>query len=439
MGKKKGFFSKHSKSSAMVVTVGLHAVFAVVAITIVAVHAIKKEPAEFVAEPVARIQPKLKKLQVPVDASKAPKAPKLRQNIVAPKVKNVAISLPTTIGVVGGISTTGSGFGGGAGGVGFEMPEVKIFGVESKAERIMLILNGRHEMSSDSLGGAYGYEVIKGECLKLIEGLPSTVVFNMIVFDGDSGQMLFPDMRPAIPDNVQQAKSWLDPLNKVVGTKTKYGIRTLGKGGQRYTDGNEFQFGKYTQDFFHPREWNTPVFYAMKQRADATFLMTCSWGSYMYFKEDKDTYWKKWFETLEGKLYKERAAEGHKKLAEENAARKAAGEPPVATSGSDRAVVRMFFPGTKEPPNPPHWDLGVKDFVEAYEEAHESYSKQEPRTQMAKKRKESAFSLNVIFFRPEEDSDRVLSYEENFKMLAGSLDGECRSVEGLAAIKNFVK
>ena len=440
MAKKKGFFTSHAKSSAAVVTLIIHAVLLVAAITFVAVKAIQKEDVDFVAEPVQRPPMKLKKLQVPVDAKKTMKQPKLRQNIVArPTVNKVAITMPEVVGIKGGLGGMSGSLGGGGGSLGFELPEVNVFGVKGKAERIMLILNGRHEMSSDGLGGAYGYDVIKNECLTLIEGLPSTVLFNMIVFDGDNGQMLFSDMKPAVPDNKQQARDWLTPLNKVEGTKTKYGIGTLGKGGIKY-GGGKYPFGKYEEDadLYHPREWNEAVFLALKQRADATFLLTCSWGSYMYFKEDPSVSQKKWYETADGKTYLERAAEGKIKLKKENEARKAAGEPPVATSGSDRAVVRMYFPGTKEPPNPPHWDLGVNDFVEAFEQAFKTYSKEGPRVGMQTKKKKSAFSLNVVFFRPEKDNDRVLSYEENFKILANSLDGECRSIAGLAAIKSYV-
>ena len=68
--------------------------------------------------------------------------------------------MPEIVGVKGGIGAAGSSLGGG-GSLGFAMPEIDFFGVKRKSERIMLILNGRHEMSADSLGGAYGYEVIK--------------------------------------------------------------------------------------------------------------------------------------------------------------------------------------------------------------------------------------------------------------------------------------
>ncbi|MBN2686037.1 MAG: hypothetical protein JXR40_12210, partial [Pontiellaceae bacterium] len=78
---KKHFFLKHKKSSALVVTIALHVVFAVAAVSFVVVQAMKPEPAVFKGTEVPRPQPKLKKIEIPVKDSKKNKAPKLRQMI----------------------------------------------------------------------------------------------------------------------------------------------------------------------------------------------------------------------------------------------------------------------------------------------------------------------------------------------------------------------
>ncbi len=118
--KKKRFFLSHKKSSALVVSVAIHAFFIIIAITFVAVTVYVKPEQIFVTENVKRPKMNLRKLQVPVKEDKRTQAPKLRHNIVAkPKLKDVAIKMPEVIGVPGGTYGAGQGLGGL--GFGFDM------------------------------------------------------------------------------------------------------------------------------------------------------------------------------------------------------------------------------------------------------------------------------------------------------------------------------
>jgi len=123
--KKKRFFLGHKKSSALVVSVVIHAVFIVVALTFVAVQfSIKGDPT-FEVKAVKRPQMKLRALQVPVKDQKKSQAPKLRQTLVSkPKTPTVDIKMPEITGVLGG---TGYGRGGGLGGLGFGF-DLDLFG-----------------------------------------------------------------------------------------------------------------------------------------------------------------------------------------------------------------------------------------------------------------------------------------------------------------------
>ncbi len=122
--KKRFFFLNHKKSSALVVSVVIHIVFIVVALTFVAVQVYVKPEQTFEATDVKRPKMKLKKLQVPVKEKKV-QAPKLRHTIVTkPKYKDVNIQMPEIIGVPGG---TGYGKGDGLGGLGFNF-DLDLFG-----------------------------------------------------------------------------------------------------------------------------------------------------------------------------------------------------------------------------------------------------------------------------------------------------------------------
>ncbi len=121
---KKRYFLNHRKSSALVVSVIIHAVLLIVAFSFVAVQVIIKPEQSFEATEVKRPKMKLRKLQVPVKQKKT-QAPKLRQNIIAkPKLKAVTIQMPEIVGVVGGM---GAGRGEGLGGLGFNF-DMDLFG-----------------------------------------------------------------------------------------------------------------------------------------------------------------------------------------------------------------------------------------------------------------------------------------------------------------------
>ena len=63
---KKRFFAKHAKSSAALISIGLHLLIVVIALSYVAVTVIQKDEKTFEAKPVKRPVKKLKKLQVPI-------------------------------------------------------------------------------------------------------------------------------------------------------------------------------------------------------------------------------------------------------------------------------------------------------------------------------------------------------------------------------------
>ena len=118
MSKKKKFFSSHAKSSAMLVSLAVHAILIIVAFSFVAVTVYKKTDIQFVPKPIKRPKMPPKRLQVPVKTKKKMK-PKLRKRLVAKqlnrKVPNIA--LPEITGVKDGIGSFGSGDGFGSLGI----------------------------------------------------------------------------------------------------------------------------------------------------------------------------------------------------------------------------------------------------------------------------------------------------------------------------------
>ncbi|VGO16971.1 hypothetical protein PDESU_05565 [Pontiella desulfatans] len=124
---KPGYFGKHAKSSAALVSLAIHAVLLVVALSFVAVQVIVKDEQTFEAQKVKRPKMQLKKLTVPVNVKKKKvQKPKLRKTIVVKKeIKSMDIKMPEVSGVKGGMGYMDGG--GGLGGLGFGL-EIDLFG-----------------------------------------------------------------------------------------------------------------------------------------------------------------------------------------------------------------------------------------------------------------------------------------------------------------------
>ena len=134
-----------------------------------------------------------RKLQVPVKIKKQRRKPKLRQRIVVKtNIRNMPyIKMPEISGITGGIGVTASTGLDGAGGVGFSMPEIEVFGVRSKGEKVFIALDSDALIMRDEVGGMRAYTIIKEELARIIEGLSPTTLFNLAVYDHHSVTVLF--------------------------------------------------------------------------------------------------------------------------------------------------------------------------------------------------------------------------------------------------------
>ncbi|VGO13862.1 hypothetical protein PDESU_02419 [Pontiella desulfatans] len=426
---KKRFFAQHAKSSAALVSLGIHAILLVVALSFVAVTVITKEEQKFETKNVNRPRMPMKKLQVPVNIKKKKtQKPKLRKRIVVqPKLnQNMPdIKMPEITGVKGGIGGgVGDGLGGG-GGVGFSMPEIEIFGVKSKGEKIFVILDSTAWMMYDEIGGIPAYTVIKEELVNILGGLSPTVLFNIAVFDNGSAVSRFPKMVPANSVNVGAVDEWIRSLNAVkkgMGDKD-YGNHTLGSGGTRLPR-------EYTvAPLQHTRHWSTPAMLAMEQQADTVFILTQGWG--WQFHETADA--KQWSESKMAK-WRDLQEQAKQKLKEENEERRKKGEPPRVLIGW--SLVSAYFPGAEHPPQPERYWYTPKEMLEGLSSHREANKSNVPTTSGLGKRsqKKEKFSINVIHFvRKDHISEKD---QDRFKKLTAIANGSYKTLSGLEAIQS---
>jgi len=418
----------------MVVSLALHAILLVVALSFVAVTVIQNAENQFEAPHVTRPKMPVKKLQVPVKMKKKRPKPKIRKQITVKSRmdrKMPDIKMPELVGLKGGMGSAAEAGLGGVAGVGFSMPEIEVFGVKSKGEKVFLILDSREFIMYDDVGGIAGYTIIKEELVRIIDSLPPTTLFNIAVFGAGDRYVLFPGMVPANQANVEKIWKWLEPLNKVSkGMKAdQFGPKTLGPGGHKVTE--DFRIGKVQRN----TGWYPPVAEAMKQQADTVFLLTSIYGwprdggKRIPMSKSAE---KKWEESYQKAL---------KMLDEENKERLAAGEAPRAINRKSRwEMNKTFNPDITFPSHTEEYWYTPRDFKEAFETIRKKYAPSADQLSSGlKKKKKNGFSLNVIEFMPEKDAGEF-QYRYDFAVpkyqaLAKRLNGQFRTVKGMAGIR----
>lgn len=214
---KKRFFAQHAKSSAVLISFGLHALLIVTAASFVAVTVIQKKDQRFVARKISRPRLQLRKLQVPVKIKKSTPRPKLRKRITVQNMRRnmPEVKMPEITGVKGGIGGT-SGLGSGDT-IGFTMPEIDFFGAKAKGEKVCFVV----QLGPDTVGET-PYERMTSYAIQkrledLVNGLPEYTLFNVACYWMSDTWALSPKMMSATPDNKQRMKDWLAPVNPLEG------------------------------------------------------------------------------------------------------------------------------------------------------------------------------------------------------------------------------
>ncbi len=220
------------KRSAFLITVIVHVLIFVATGYFVAMEVIEHKEAKFTARQVKRPKMALQKLRMPVKMEQKVKRtpPKLSQRVTVNdrlNTKAAEFKMPE-------ISGFGSGLGDltaatlSAGSLGFANMQVNVFGAKSRGEKFLFLLNTESHMMKDEVGGIPAYRVIKNELSQLIDSLPSTALFNIVLFDNFEARSLFYNLSPASAENRKKLVEWLRPLNE---SKEIWGFDSLEEDG----------------------------------------------------------------------------------------------------------------------------------------------------------------------------------------------------------------
>jgi hypothetical protein len=219
----------------------------------------------------------------------------------------------------------GSGMGDGRGNEGVSLGDsaVNFFGVRARGERIFILVDVSTSMIEDVRGGYPGFNLVRDEITRLVNGLSPGSRFNVVAFASSYDQ--FKDnMVLASADNKRAAIDWLRKYNNPGGQlETRTPNTELAVEIDSYKVGQADKGGTTRQDL--------ALAAAMAQGADAIFLVTDGQPRLMrHLTEEEWDAWKAkyWTPSEVARVEQARAAE-LKKLEDENKRRARKGLPPI--------------------------------------------------------------------------------------------------------------
>ena len=94
------------------------------------------------------------------------------------------------------------------------MSEVNVFGLKSKAERILFVIDSSRAMLTDKKGGINSYKIIKHKVTELIANMAPGTLFNVILTGDENKCLLFqPKLVSAGTENKTKLMKWFAPIN----------------------------------------------------------------------------------------------------------------------------------------------------------------------------------------------------------------------------------
>ena len=330
-------------TEAAVISIGIHVVLILLAGSIVAIKYVQKRDAALHGENISRPKLERRQLQMPVkvkNLQKQSKRPKITTRMAS--VSQSSFSLPDMMGM-GDLGSAGfdrSGGGerslssmGSAGSLGFGVSGVNFFGARSKGEKMVFIIEADKRMVEDRRGGYFTYKFAKERLLQMIDGMSSATLFNVMVYLRDSSVMFQPKLVPATPENREAVKRWIAPLNSTPSV-----VGRIDNLSGAYRPPRKYEDTKIDRMYY----WVRPVQAAMEQRPDNIFVLCSGYGKQhvpddnimRIFDIESEAEWmeaKGWDAERIAKFDRERdewLAKARQRLADENRARQAAGEPP---------------------------------------------------------------------------------------------------------------
>ena len=218
----------------IVISVGIHVIAGFIAGIITVANIVIQEDAQFEEPPaVEEVEPP-QEVKVQIKQQQAPKMQS--QSLTMRPVDNIAVAsvdvnLPnmgdsfTVSEGLGGIGGGGSLLGGTSGSIGMGLSNVSVFGLKTRAERILFVIDTNRQMVTDKKGGLNSYQVIKDEITDMVGNLSAGTLFNVMLHDRNKTMLFKPRLASAGADVHQQLIQWITPINSNANNPGLEGVR----------------------------------------------------------------------------------------------------------------------------------------------------------------------------------------------------------------------
>jgi hypothetical protein len=386
------------------------------------------------------------KIQIKPQQPKEQQAQRLSMRPVANiAVPNVDVNLPnmdqsftisTGLGGIGG----GSLLGGTSGSLGLGMSNVSVFGLKTRAERILFVIDANRHMVTDQKGGLNSYKIIKDEITNMVSNLSAGTLFNVMLQDRSRTMLFKPQLVSAGNDAHQQLLKWIAPINADAGNIGLEDNRAAKRPVLRTMKDEEVHTSLYHGWGGNETSFITQV--ALEQKVDAIFFIT---GYHRGFETLRRTMNEReradWDREVAKSSYQKQLAEHNleipkmeqrvkAEMAQINADRGKNGMPPRILSrrwGIYSNVIELGLnwkirhPGHLPSFEIPDYEVG-KYFRKLVDELYENKEKPVP-------------SVNVILFLAG-DEDYRDEWEKSLKKYVRFFGGKHRIIRGLDEIKS---
>ena len=264
----------------IVISVGIHVIAGFIAGIITVAKIVIQEDAQF-EEPPAVVEeepPPPVKVQIKPQRPQQQQTQHLNMRPVANiAVANVDVNLPdmdqsftvsSGLGGMGGGSLLGST----RGNIGMGLSDVSVFGLKTRAERILFIIDANRQMVTDKKGGLNSYKIIKDEITDMVGNLSAGTLFNVMLQDRSRTLLFKPKLSSAGAEVHQELIKWITPINS---NASKVGL-------EHYPLAKKPTLKALPDEEVHkilPYGWrgNETAFmtqYALEQNVDAIFFIT---------------------------------------------------------------------------------------------------------------------------------------------------------------------
>ena len=205
----------------LLISGGVHAVALFILGSITVYKYIIPDEAQFEEpSPVVEEQPPP---EVKIEIKQQPPKQQAMQSLRMKQVGNIAVSavdvnlpdMQESFTVSAGMGGFGGGslLGGTRGTLGIGMSDISVFGLKTRAERILFVIDANRQMLTDAKGGLKSYKIIKDEITDMVGNLSAGTLFNVMMADRRNSMFFKQQLVPAGQEVHQQLIQWITPIN----------------------------------------------------------------------------------------------------------------------------------------------------------------------------------------------------------------------------------